>query len=207
MKIYFLGFILILLVGCTHDKIETKYISGKIMEAYTVNKAGERDGVYTSYYESGKIKEQCIFSKGKLTGQRTLYFDNGNKEIEENYNDDGLLQGLYKTYYRSGALHVEKFYQNNVLSGILKVYYPSGRLKEEVTLDNNVENGPFTEYYENGKVHWKGTYRNGDNEYGILYEYDSLSAVVKIMKCDTMAICRTIWKPGMPSINIDTVKI
>ena len=73
-------------------------------------------------------------------------------------------------------------------------------------MSNNEENGPFSEYFENGQIQWKGTYRNGDNEYGILYEYDSLGTPIKIMKCDTQAICRTIWKPGMPIINVDTVK-
>ena len=61
-------------------------------------------------------------------------------------------------------------------------------------------------YYENGQIHWKGTYLNGDNEFGLLEEWDSLGTMIKRMKCDSMAVCRTFWRPGMPEVNYDTLK-
>ena len=76
-----------------------------------------------------------------------------------------MLNGPYKLYYPSGTLKLEKTYVDNMIEGEIKVYYPSGKLKEDVSMSDNEENGPFTEFYENGKIHWKGTYRNGDNEF------------------------------------------
>ena len=199
--------VLCLLQSCGNKKVEIKNENGKVTEVYYLNKKGEKDGKYQLLFDSGKIREESNYKDGQLTGKRTLYFENGNVEVEELYIDDGLLNGPYKSYYSDGTLQLQKTYENNIITGIIKVYYPSGKIKEEVTISENEENGPFTEYYENGKIHWKGNYRNGDNEYGILYEYDSLGSALKIMKCDTMAICRTVWKPGMPSINVDTIKI
>lgn len=205
-KYLFVSFLIITIVSCGLEKIETTFPDGKIKEQYTINKKGEKDGIYTAYNEVGKLKEKSNYKNGLYTGRRTLYFDNGNVEIEENYIDGGILQGISKVYYEGGQLQLEKNYENNVLVGQVKVYYPSGKIKEEVTMENNNENGPFTEYYENGKIHWKGTYLNGDNEFGLLEEWDSLGAPIKRMKCDSMAICRTFWKPGMPEVNYDTLK-
>lgn len=207
MRIAVLTCLIFFLQSCGNKKVETKNENGQIIEKFYVNKNGEKEGTFIAYYESGKIKEESNYSSGKLSGKRTLYTEKGNIEIEEIYTDNGVLHGPYKLYYPNGTLQLEKTYQDNIITGIIKVYYPSGKLKEEVSMSNNEENGPFTEYYENGKIHWKGIYRNGDNEYGVLYEYDSLGAPIKIMKCDTLAICRTVWKPGMPEINIDTIKI
>jgi len=207
MRISVILYLLFFLLSCGNKKIETKNENGQISEVFYVNKNGEKEGSYIAFYESGKIKEESNYSSGQLTGKRTLYSEAGNVEIEEIYSGKGLLHGPYKLYYPNGNLQLEKTYTNNTITGTIKVYYPTGKIKEEVNMADNEENGPFTEYYENGTIHWKGTYRNGDNEYGLLYEFDSLGAPLKIMKCDTLAICRTIWKPGMPEINVDTIRI
>jgi antitoxin component YwqK of YwqJK toxin-antitoxin module len=207
MRIAVLISLIFFLQSCGNKKVETKNENGQILKTFYVDKNGEKEGPFITYYESGKIKEESNYSSGKLSGKRILYAENGNIEIEEIYTDTGVLHGPYKLYYPNGTLQLEKTYQDNIITGSIKVYYTSGQLKEEVSMSNNEENGPFTEYYENGKIHWKGIYRNGDNEYGVLYEYDSLGAPIKIMKCDTLAICRTVWKPGMPEIKIDTIKI
>jgi len=207
MRIAILLCLIFFLQSCGNKKIETKNDNGQIQEAFYVNKNGEKEGNYKAYFESGKIREESNYTSGILTGKRTLYNENGNIEIEEMYSDNGVFNGPYKLYYPNGTLQLEKTYVDNIISGTIKVYFPSGKIKEEVSMSYNEENGPFKEFYENGKIHWKGTYRNGDNEYGVLYEYDSLGAPIKIMKCDTLAICRTVWKPGMQEINIDTIKI
>jgi len=79
------------------------------------------------------------------------------------------------------------------MNGLVKGYYPSGALKEEVTFANNVEEGPFTEYHENGHVMWKGTYRNGDHEFGLLEKFDETGVLVRKMMCDERGICHTTW--------------
>ena len=193
-------------IGCGLKHVETKFPNGKIKEVYTLNKNGEKEGKFQEYYEDGKIKEEAFFKNGKYSGIRTLFFQNGKPEIEENYTDGGLLNGAYKAYYDNGQVKVEKNYTQNVLTGPVKVYYESGKIKEEVMMSDNNENGPFTEYYEKGQIHWKGTYLNGDNEFGLLEEWDSLGTMIKRMKCDSMAVCRTFWRPGMPEVNYDTLK-
>lgn len=189
------------ILNCGNKKVRISYDKGSIMEEYEVDNEGKKEGTYKSYYESGKIRELSTYKGDLLVGTRYLYFENGNVEIEEKYADGGILNGEQKVFYKDGQVQIVKNYENNELTGLLKVYYPSGKIKEEVTMRHNNENGPFTEYFENGQVQWKGTYLNGENEFGLLEEWDSLGAPIKKMLCDSFAICRTFWHQDSTKIN------
>ena len=184
--------------SCGNKKVELKTDSGQLKERYSVNKNNEKDGIYESWFDNGQLFEKSEYKNGILTGLRTIFYPNGQPEVTEMYNDKGELHGMYRTYYDDGTLKAEKTYVNNVLQGIVKTYHPNGKLKEEVIFTDNMENGPFTEYHPNGVVQWKGTYLNGDNEFGILEEFDSTGVLLKKMMCDSQAVCRTFWKVGMP---------
>jgi antitoxin component YwqK of YwqJK toxin-antitoxin module len=194
MRLIYL-FLLVALASCNSRKqIEIYYESGKIMERFQITRDSIKDGMYQSWFEDGKLYEEASYSNGKLVGERKIYYPNGQQEILETYNDKGELNGPYKSWYENGNLKTEQQYADNVLQGILKSYYPNGKLKEQVTMKDNQENGAFTEYYPNGQISWKGTYLHGDNEFGLLENYDSLGVLIRKMNCDSNAICRTIWK-------------
>jgi len=89
---------------------------------------------------------------------------------------------------------METRYEDNVINGMVRRYYPSGQILEEVSYVGNEENGPFTEYHENGAKKWEGTYRNGDNEVGLLLEFAENGDTIKKMMCDDRYICTTIWR-------------
>lgn len=194
MRLFSFCLIIILAACNSRRQVENFYESGKIMERFQITKDSLKDGLYQSWFEDGKLYEESTFLQGKLVGNRKIYFPNGQLEIWEKYNDKGELNGQYMSWYDNGNLKAEQLYVNNVLQGVLKTYYPDGKLKEQVTMKDNEENGPFTEYYPNGKMSWKGTYLQGDNEFGLLEHYDSLGVLIRKMNCDSNAICRTIWK-------------
>lgn len=194
-----------IIISCGDKKIVLLDDQGNLSEVYFVNNNGDKHGEYRSYFSKDTLKEVSFYNNGQLSGKRTLYFQNGQVEIMETYTDNGILHGPYISYYPTGQKKLEKTYIENVIKGILTVYYPTGTTKEIVAMEGNQENGPFTEYYENGIIHWKGNYRNGDHEFGRLIEYDTLGNEIKIMQCDTQAICNTIWKLGMPPLTSDTL--
>ena len=95
-------------------------------------------------------------------------------------------------YFESGQIKQEGVYKNGETIGEWKGYYENGQLKEIVTYSKNLENGPFKEYYKNGKLKTEGTYRDGDNEDGLLKEYDETGTLIKKKECK-MGVCNTIW--------------
>ena len=181
-----------LMASCSDGSVVVKYDNGNIKELYQVDKDSLKTGQYLLFSESGDTLEKAHYSMGKLNGIRTIYSKGSVLEIEEQY-VDGVMDGDYKVYHPNGQLMLAQNYSGGELIGESLRYYENGQLEERVTFENGQENGPFTEYHENGQVHWEGTYLNGDNEFGLLKEYNDAGELIKKMRCDSLAICRTIW--------------
>jgi len=185
--------ILVCLASCSNtNEVVLKNPAGQIIEKYFIDKDSLRHGENLAFFDNGSLKEKALYAQGVLDGQRQLFFPNGQTQIIENY-VAGHMHGNYEVYYESGLLLLKQNFRMDTLEGISRKYYENGQLEEEVMFADNLENGPFKEYYENGLLHWEGQYLNGDNEFGLLKEYDDMGELIKKMMCDSLAICRTIW--------------
>lgn len=176
----------------SNEVIEIKNEQGVVIESYQIDADSLKQGEARTFDDEGKLFDVSNFINGTLSGKRTIYYKNGSIDTEENYSD-GTLNGSYTQYYENGNILQSGSYNNGVLEGEVTTNFESGSKKETVTFKNNIEEGPFVEYHENGKKQWEGTYRNGDNEYGLLTEYDISENIIKKMDCDSLGICRTIW--------------
>lgn len=182
----------IMLVSC--KKIQkTYYSSGKLMEKYEINKDSLKVGSYERYFDNGSLAETVSYRDGKQEGKRIIFHESGKEESVCNY-VNGFIQGARRVYYPNGKLKYESNYKNSKLNGSFIAYYENGNKKEEVNFVDDLENGPFTEFYENGKIEWKGKYLNGENEFGLLENFDSTGVLIKKMMCDSTRNCVTIWK-------------
>lgn len=141
---------------------------------------------------NNQLYEKANYLDGVLSGERRIFFADGNVEIIEKYSE-GLLTDTLKVFYTEGSIKVKMPYNRGVLEGDVLKYYPNGAIMEKVSFKDNEENGPFEEYYIDGTIHWRGQYLNGPNEYGPLEEYDEQGTLLKKMMCDSNAVCRTIW--------------
>lgn len=180
------------MVSACKEKAQTYHDNGSKHEVYPTDKEGKRHGQYQRYNQDGQLFETATYTHGLLDGSRTIYYPDGQVEIEEIYVSD-KLHGTYKKFHQNGQLQLTANYEDNVMTGPSKSYYEDGTLKEEILFKNNEENGPFVEYHPNGQPHWKGTYAHGDNEVGDLLEFDTDGQLIKKMLCDDRSICRTIW--------------
>jgi len=185
---------LLLLYACSGDnKIVVEYPDSGMKEIYAINEDSLIHGEKLVYLDNGELLySKSNYDNGLLSGDRLIYHPNGNIEIHEQYQDD-VLHDTLKVYYPTGELQLVMNYDKGVLNGVVTKFYESGKIEEQVLFKNNEENGPFTEYYENGTIHWKGNYLNGENEFGLLEEFDIDGEPLKRMMCDSMAICKTIW--------------
>lgn len=112
--------------------------NGGVLEAYTVDKDGLKDGECTRYhYNSNKFCFVCTYSKGKLNGKYISYFENGKisgvctyvqgKTCGEDvdYYDNGKM--LRKCTYKDGEMCEEIRYDYNGKM-VLKQIYDKGKL-------------------------------------------------------------------------------
>lgn len=189
-------------MSCGSDPTVTliKDDEGRILESFEVNEEGKKHGIYKTFSPSGTLTEDAVYADGKLNGYRRLYRENGSLEIEENYVED-VSHGAYTVFYESGAIEISTDYDQGKMNGMLHRYFESGKIMEEVKMEDNEENGPFKEYYENGNIQWEGTYLNGENEVGILLQYDESGVLTKKMLCDSLSICQTIWTKELGEVE------
>lgn len=187
--------LLFLTFGCKNSNtIQVKDDNGNVLEKYTISADSLKQGPYLAYFKNGSVREEAHYIDGKLSGERKIFNSKGQIEIIESY-ENNQLNGPHKTFHANGQLKIDSEYSNDLLQGLLKSFDENGQLKEEVTFKSNEENGPFKEYFDNGQIEWEGEYYKGDNEYGLLKQYNREGALIKKMMCDStgLGICRTIW--------------
>ena len=109
------------------------------------------------YDEEGVIAKEEVFdvdSKDRLSGQRIIYYSNGNKKEEYDF-DHGEKNGYYTGYYKNGALQSDLEYSGGRLIGSCSWYYPSGNLMKIQEFFN--QESYQIQYYENGNKKSEGS--------------------------------------------------
>jgi antitoxin component YwqK of YwqJK toxin-antitoxin module len=75
-----------------------------------------------------------------------------NAKVEEGDYKDNMKQGVWITYYPSGAVKSKITFKDNRPEGYTVSYYENGNKQEEGVWSNNRWVGPYKLYYDNGNV-------------------------------------------------------
>jgi|GEM_PF-1932727 len=106
-----------------------------------------RDGYQVTWYESGSMKSDGNFNKGKPVELHTLWFENGNKRAEINYKD-GKRDGGFVFWHSNGQLKFQGSHSSGEVVGVWTKWYPSGqKYKETDTIK-----GERLYWHENGQM-------------------------------------------------------
>jgi antitoxin component YwqK of YwqJK toxin-antitoxin module len=111
--------------------------------------------------------EGVLESEGEMEGEnrigKWIFYNTDGKTIvsEENYTQ-GLLNGVSKTYYKSGKVTEILNYENGKLHGNIKRYSDEGVLLDDLNYKNGKLDGLAKYYNTNGELILTGTYENGE---------------------------------------------
>ncbi len=165
-----------------------------------------KQGISSSYYPSGKIKQITPYVKGRPDGYAYEYSEDSvlisiikyqggilaNIEKLNRKDELGKKQGIYKSFYDDGKVKEEKKYKDDVIDGYVKTYDIKGNLTNTEKFNNGkvVKNAPelakldvYHEFYEDGTMKYEGGYING-MPVGTHYHYKQK------MFCDSLSISR-----------------
>ena len=81
------------------------------------------------YYESGELKEEASYKKGKQAGLTKTYYESGALRWKANYKES-KQEGLSKTYYVGGEMFCVDTYKDDQQIK-RKIYDNKGKLKYE----------------------------------------------------------------------------
>lgn len=120
----------------------------KVSEGKEVNKLTEGEWKYY-HYKSKELMTLENYSKGKLHGDRKVYYKSGVVAEESKY-ENGLKVGVYKRYDEKNQLLEESNYKNGELEG--PAFFNDGLGKTIKGQYTNGKKSGIWSYFENGKL-------------------------------------------------------
>jgi antitoxin component YwqK of YwqJK toxin-antitoxin module len=127
-------------------KFEQKYILGK------------EDGNSKEWYENGQLKSEYNYSNGKRVGWQK-YYSNTGTSLGICFLKGG--NGHLIFYHENGEMYQDILFEDGMKNGVVKSWYSNGQLSAETEYFRDVINGYSTSYYENGIMSVKEYYIAG----------------------------------------------
>lgn len=89
-------------------------------------------GIYTEFYDDGKVKAQGKMIDNKREGEWSYFYPNGKIWSYGEYKN-GKREGLSNIYHENGVLKIEGQYINGLPSGKWKIYNDKAEVVKEFT--------------------------------------------------------------------------
>lgn len=141
-------------------KAKGLYKSGAIkMEITFVN--GYKEGIYSSWYESGSKESIKFYKENKLEGGVITWYENGKLERKVAFKQD-KKHGVFLTYHENGQKKSEGEYVNGKQVGLHTGWYANGNKESEGSFIDDNPDGIHTEWYESGIKSKETVYKNGE---------------------------------------------
>lgn len=122
-------------------------------------------GLFTRFYESGKIQSVLNFSKNGTEAEAVFYHPGGFMASKGKYVNQ-MKEGTWQFFsaVMENYLLCEEEYSNNMKHGYSVKFYPDSSILEKLTFSKDVRTGEWIQYYPDGKICLKATYINGSLE-------------------------------------------
>jgi uncharacterized protein len=173
---------------------------GKIIskELYLNDK---KEGMSVYFFANGQQRENIIYADNKRQGNSMIYDEKGNVITIEAYfkgvlterekinrtDNEGLKQGIWRTYYANGRIKSEYYYKDDLLNGDLKEYDENGNIRIllhyakgsiiETNDTSSIDVEIINKYDQEGNLSFSGSYKNGI-PVGIHRVYDNTGKVI-----------------------------
>ncbi|MBF5059556.1 hypothetical protein NEPTK9_001070 [Candidatus Neptunochlamydia vexilliferae] len=126
---------------------------------------GRKVGKHWRKHENGTMAYLAVYSrKGQQKGPIREFDENGQKVAEYSQNEEGKLEGPYKSWFPDGALQNDCHYASGQFEGEQKQYYPSGQIKLFGHYKNKVRDGLFEQWYEDGNPALRAVFKEGNKD-------------------------------------------
>jgi antitoxin component YwqK of YwqJK toxin-antitoxin module len=159
-------------------KIVKKYNkSGSIEEEYALNKTGEIDCYYKSFYSDGKVKVYTEIEYGQKNGVSIEYYESGILSRIVPYKK-GSITGKEIQFYKNGILKGIRSFKNNIIDGLVIIFYENGFMKTKYYRKNNHFIGNVYEYYDNSFLK-KYKFFSDNGELAYIREYNRNGRFIK----------------------------
>lgn len=136
---------------------------GKVTEVGITDAKGLKNGAWVIYQgEGGYPAKIASYVNGVYNGPYFEFDGFGQMLLSASYKNNKLHGTVAK--FLNGNLAQESTYKEGILDGVYKEYNRSGSIQKEINYKNGKLDGPFRYYDEDGKVNLEYNYKNGKQQ-------------------------------------------
>ena len=144
--------------GLRQGKWQKAYPGGNLIYEGMFND-GKPVGEWIRYHDNGQVKARIEYLADSDSAFSQLFDEYGNKIAEGNYVNE-KREGNWIFY--SGNVKVsEENFQNGLNEGISKTFYPSGELLEKTNWENGIQEGNYEVFFKNGDPYLQCKFSDG----------------------------------------------
>ena len=168
--IYFLVFS-ILLASCAKVEVNLSQVEQNDGKVHLKDNPEPFSGIVNAYYPGDdSLQKQSMetFSDGIRDGLTTLWYKDGGKEKEGNYQNDKAM-GKWMWWYPDGKVKQVVNYINGEVDGVYEIYYSNGQLWAKIKYSTGKPWESLEHYFNDGTPVGKNTLKDGN---GQLFSYD-----------------------------------
>lgn len=118
------------------------------------------------FFSGGQLESHGLLTGDlkKRVGEWIEYNGSGDVDSRVQYDQSGVKNGKFVSYYGDGKLYQQAQYKNDQLEGEAKMYYDNGNLHKQFILSGGKKNGLYHVYNRNGNPDYAETYADGKRE-------------------------------------------
>ncbi len=165
------------------EKLQTFYRPDKnnpseikiLKEEFEVS-AGDsaKNGMYKSFYKSGKLALEGKFVANNKEGKFIEYHDSLPRKVKSFWNfSKDLKNGNMIILSYKGDTVQKGFYKNDTLNGTFVQYYEGNKIRSKTTFKNGLLNGKLEEFYNNGVLSKIAYYIDNQLDKDVIMYYES----------------------------------
>ncbi len=115
----------------------------------------------TFFASNGKKISEGKMRGRNYIGKWVIYHKNADQVMtQEWYNDKGKLEGERIVYYLNGQIAEQAYYKDGLLDGVSKWYAENGKIMKLITYQDDKFHGDYKTYTKNGDIATEGKYKD-----------------------------------------------
>lgn len=117
-------------------------------------------GKWIKFYNNGQKEIEENYENGKRTGELIEFYENGQKESEGSFLD-GYKTGKWTEFFDDGKIASKGLYKNGEKFGHWEYFYENEQKESEGNYMDGKKTGYWIEFYENGTIERECEFLNG----------------------------------------------
>lgn len=142
-------------------KVEKTYYPGGQLLSEKIYSDNGQDWTTIKYFENGDTSSIAHYHNWKYSGEAIIFFPNGQKNFQQNYDTSGRSHGEYKLWNMSGRLKESGHFVHGKKEGTFKTFFDNGQVQSEVNYSDDKRNGLSLLFNEQGDTIETKSFVNG----------------------------------------------